>query len=69
MAAGRTIRRMGPDALIVLIVILILALMFRGPKTLPKIGQALGRGVKAARDEASDIAASMHKPDEPKSQG
>jgi Sec-independent protein translocase protein TatA len=55
---------MGSDVLILLIVILILALMFRGPKTLPKIGQMLGRGVKSAREEVADIAASMHKTDD-----
>ena len=55
---------MGSDVLIVLIVILILALMWRGPKTLPKIGQMLGRGVKAAREETADITSSMHKTDD-----
>lgn len=42
-----------PDLILVLIVILVLALMWRGPKTLPKLGQALGRGVREARTEAS----------------
>ena len=46
---------MGSDFLIVLIVILILVLIWRGPKTLPKIGQALGRGVKEARAEAAKL--------------
>jgi Sec-independent protein translocase protein TatA len=46
---------MGSDFLIVLIVILILVLIWRGPKTLPKIGQALGRGVREARAEASKL--------------
>ena len=55
---------MGSDVLILLIVILILALMFRGPKTLPKLGQMFGRGVKSARDEAADISASMTKKDD-----
>ena len=55
---------MGPDILILLIVILILALMFRGPKTLPKIGQMLGRGVKSAREEAADITKSMRGTDD-----
>ena len=56
---------MGPDVLIILIVILILALMWRGPKTLPKIGQALGRGVKNAREEARDLRGSFDKKDDP----
>lgn len=43
------------DLLVVLVVILILALLWRGPKTLPKLGQALGRGVREARREASEL--------------
>jgi Sec-independent protein translocase protein TatA len=46
---------MGSDFLIVLIVILILAVIWRGPKTLPKIGQALGRGVREAKAEAAKL--------------
>lgn len=42
-----------PDLLLILIVILVLAILWRGPKTLPKIGEALGRGVREARTEAS----------------
>ena len=41
-----------PDLLLILIVILILVVMWRGPKTLPKLGEALGRGVREARTEA-----------------
>jgi Sec-independent protein translocase protein TatA len=41
------------DVGIVLIAILILVLVWRGPKTLPDLGKALGRGVKEARREAS----------------
>jgi len=42
------------DLLIVLIVILVLVLLWRGPKTLPRLGEALGRGVREARTQASD---------------
>lgn len=42
---------MGPDLIIILIVILIIVLALRGPSMLPKLGQALGRGVKDAREE------------------
>jgi Sec-independent protein translocase protein TatA len=45
------------DVGLVLVVILILVIIWRGPRTLPKIGQALGRGVKAAREEANSIGA------------
>jgi len=44
-----------PDLIVVLVVVLIAVLVWRGPKTLPKLGEALGRGVKAARDEAKTI--------------
>lgn len=40
-----------PDLLLVLIVILAVVLLLRGPKTIPKLGQALGRGVREARRE------------------
>jgi Sec-independent protein translocase protein TatA len=43
------------DVLVVLIVALILVVIWRGPKTLPGIGAAFGRGVKEARNEASKI--------------
>ena len=43
------------DTAVVLIVILILALVWRGPKTLPQIGAMFGRGVRAARDEAEKV--------------
>jgi Sec-independent protein translocase protein TatA len=62
-----------PDVLLVLIVILIVAIVWRGPKTLPKLGEALGRGVREARTEAGkaqeQIQARMDGPDEPSSPG
>jgi mttA/Hcf106 family protein len=48
----RTIGAVG-DILLILVVILAVVLVWRGPKTLPKLGQALGRGVREARREAS----------------
>jgi Sec-independent protein translocase protein TatA len=44
---------MPADLALILVVILVLVLMWRGPKTLPKLGEALGRGVREARTEAS----------------
>jgi Sec-independent protein translocase protein TatA len=44
---------MGSDLLVVLIIALVIVIVWRGPKTLPKLGQALGRGVREARAEAS----------------
>jgi Sec-independent protein translocase protein TatA len=52
------------DVGLVLVVILILVVIWRGPKTLPKLGQALGRGVKEARREAADIRGDVRPPDE-----
>ena len=46
---------MGSDLLLVLIVILVVVFVWRGPKTLPKIANALGRGVREARREAAKI--------------
>ena len=48
-----------PDLLLILIVILILAILWRGPKTLPKIGEALGRGFREARTEAAKAQAEI----------
>lgn len=47
------------DIGLVLIIVLILVLLWRGPKTLPKLGQALGRGVREAREEASKAQAEI----------
>lgn len=59
-----------PDLLLILIVILVLVVMWRGPKTLPKLGEALGRGVREARTEATkaqdEIQARMSTTDEAK---
>lgn len=49
-----------PDILVLLIIILVVAVIWRGPKTLPEIGRMLGRGVRNAREEARAM-----RPDEP----
>jgi len=38
------------DILLVLIVILIIVLIWRGPSMLPQLGEAFGKAVKGARD-------------------
>ena len=53
------------DPLIILIVILAIVIVWRGPKTLPQIGHMLGRGVKEARKEAAEIKDEMRKDDSP----
>lgn len=44
-----------PDTLVVLIIVLIVVLVWRGPKTLPGIGAMLGRGVREARRESAKL--------------
>lgn len=56
------------DTLAVLIVILLLALIWRGPKTLPQLGSMIGRGVRAARDEAGKMRSDGDAPDRPDDQ-
>ena len=56
---------MGSDLLLILLVILGVVLVWRGPKTLPKIGNALGRGVKEARREAAKDDADRPEDNEP----
>jgi Sec-independent protein translocase protein TatA len=53
------------DLLVVLILILVISLIWRGPKTLPQLGAILGRGVKAAREEADRMRSEKDKPGDP----
>ena len=53
------------DNLVVLIVVLILVVIWRGPKTLPQIGAMLGRGVRGARHEAEKLRATGGPQDPP----
>jgi Sec-independent protein translocase protein TatA len=39
------------DILVLLIIALVVVLFVRGPKMLPKLGEALGRGIKDTREE------------------
>jgi Sec-independent protein translocase protein TatA len=43
------------DLLVVLIVVLVVVIMWRGPKTLPLLGKAFGQGVREARKEIDEI--------------
>lgn len=43
------------DTAVILIIVLIVVLVWRGPKTLPQLGRVLGRGVKGAREEAKSM--------------
>jgi sec-independent protein translocase protein TatA len=44
---------MGPDLLIVLVILLAIVLIWQGPKNLPKLGQGLGRSIREFRQEVS----------------
>jgi Sec-independent protein translocase protein TatA len=50
------------DILVVLIIVLVLVIVWRGPKTLPLLGRAFGQGVKEARKEIGDIKADTADP-------
>ena len=62
-----------PDLLLILIVILILAVLWRGPKNLPKIGAVLGQGFREVKTEATkaqaEIQARASEPDAPTDPG
>lgn len=51
-----------PDILIVLIIVLIAVIVLRGPKMLPKLGEALGKTVKDTRAEFENKSADDDKP-------
>jgi len=47
------------DLLILLVIVLGVVFMIRGPKTLPKWGSALGKGMRDARTEAGKAQAEI----------
>jgi Sec-independent protein translocase protein TatA len=54
----------GLDLVIVLLAVLAVVLIWRGPKILPKWGETLGRGVKATRKEISEMQDEAKKSDD-----
>jgi len=44
-----------PDLIVALIIVLVIVLLWRGPKNLPEIGRMFGRGVREARAEAAKL--------------
>jgi TatA/E family protein of Tat protein translocase len=44
---------MGSDVLIVLVILLVIVVIWQGPKNLPKLGSALGRSISDFRKEVS----------------
>jgi Sec-independent protein translocase protein TatA len=56
------------DIILVLLVVLGIVVIWRGPKTLPKWGEALGQAVRGARTEATKAQGEIQKRlDEPNS--
>jgi Sec-independent protein translocase protein TatA len=47
------------DILIILVIVLAVVFMIRGPKTLPKWGSVIGKGVREARTEAGKAQAEI----------
>ncbi len=43
------------DLALILVVVLVIVLIWRGPKTLPLLGRAFGQGVKEARKEIEGV--------------
>ena len=43
------------DVIVALIIVLIIVVIWRGPKTLPELGRMFGRGVREARAEAAKL--------------
>lgn len=52
------------DILVILVIVLLIVLVWRGPRILPKWGEALGRGVRATRREISELQEDLEKRDE-----
>jgi Sec-independent protein translocase protein TatA len=56
-------QRMG-DLALVLVIVLVVVIIWRGPKTLPLLGRAFGQGVREARREIDEIKGDRD-PDKP----
>jgi len=50
------------DVGLILVVILVLVLIWRGPKTLPQLGRSLGNGFRNAKREAMNIRGDRDRP-------
>jgi Sec-independent protein translocase protein TatA len=53
------------DIAIVLVIVLIVVVIWRGPKTLPLLGRAFGQGVREARREIDEIKTDRKEDDPP----
>jgi Sec-independent protein translocase protein TatA len=52
------------DTLLILIIVLVIVLIWRGPKTIPEIGRMFGRGIREARIEAAKLRSDDDQPSE-----
>ena len=43
------------DVAVVLVIVLVIVIIWRGPKTLPILGRAFGQGVREARKEIDEM--------------
>ncbi len=59
----------GIDVVIVLVIVLVVVLIWRGPKILPRWGETLGRGVKATKQEITELQDDLQKRDGPTQPG
>jgi Sec-independent protein translocase protein TatA len=50
------------DLIVALIIVLIIVVIWRGPKTIPEIGRMFGRGVREARIEANKLRSTDESP-------
>lgn len=57
------------DLLLILAIVLVLVVIWRGPKTIPEIGKMFGRGVREARIEANKLRSTDDPPAEGGSTG
>lgn len=53
------------DTFVVLLIVLVVVVVWRGPRTLPEIGRMLGRGVKSARSEVDAMRKGEDTPPDP----
>ena len=50
------------DLIVLLVIVLIIVVIWRGPKTIPDIGRMFGQGVREARAEANKLRSSDDAP-------
>ena len=50
------------DLIIALVIVLVIVVLWRGPKTIPEIGRMFGQGVREARAEANKLRSSDDPP-------